>query len=261
MVLKEYLISFDEIHLNLMKKGILLTCAVLMTLIVAKAQSLSLIDPVSTVVGTLAELGTNGELVADWSVQNISNNALSVRASRNVISEVAGSENYFCWGVCFTSEVNISPAQIAQQMPAGSTNDTFYAHYRANGYAGQTEVEYCFFDANNTADRSCHRVLYCVDVAECVVSVSELDSESTNLEIFPNALSGLGKISYSLPLGLRKGQIDIFSTTGQLVKSVQLNSREGLVLIHGSDFANGTYMVRLSSADVVHQFSRLLIAQ
>jgi hypothetical protein len=224
------------------------------------AQSLVLIDPVTTVTGTLAELGTTGELVADWDVQNISDNTLSVRCYRSVIEQVAGSENYFCWGVCFTSATNISPVQAAQIMDAGQINNTFYAHYRANGNAGQTTVKYCFFDNANPSDEACHTVTYCVDMDECVVSVEENALAGAELGVYPSVLSGIGKFSYSLPAAYRAAQMEIFNTAGQLIESIQLNNNNGIVILDGQDFAPGAYMVRVSANGTILGNTRFAVS-
>jgi hypothetical protein len=226
----------------------------------ANAQSLVLIDPVTTVTGTLAELGTTGELVAAWDVQNISDNTLSVRCYRSVVEQVAGSENYFCWGVCFTSATNISPVQAAQVMDAGQINNTFYAHYRANGNPGQTTVKYCFFDNANPGDEACHTVTYCVDMEECVVSVNENVLSGAELGVFPSVLSGIGKFTYTLPAAYRTAQMDIFNTAGQQVESVQLNNNNGIVILDGQDFAPGAYIVRVSANGAILGNTRFAVS-
>lgn len=224
------------------------------------AQSLELIDPVSTVTGTLAELGTTGELVAAWDVQNISANTLSVRCYRSVIAEVSGSENYFCWGVCFTSTTNISPVQVAQVMGPEQVNDTFYAHYRANGNPGQTTVKYCFFDNANPTDEACHTVTYCVDMAECVLSVEESGRDRAELGIYPSVMSGLGKLTYTLPAGLREAQAEIISQTGQMVRTIKLTNTNGLVILDGAEWSSGVYLVRVISSGYLLGTARFVVA-
>jgi len=224
------------------------------------AQSLELLNPVAIVSQTLEEVGPLGEMVADWHVQNISNNTLSVRCSRNVMQEVSGSENYFCWGVCFTATTDVSPVQIAQSMPGGSVNDTFYAHYRPNGNVGQTTVEYCFFDNGNSEDRICQLVTYCADMEECVVGIRETASHQPGLTIAPSLLSGIGKVVYSLPEGMRSAEIEIFSASGQIVQRAVVTGQNGMILLNGQDFSNGVYLVRLKAQGQLLGFSRLVVS-
>lgn len=243
-----------------MKKIILLSFLALST-ILSNAQSLSIIEPVNIVTGTVAELGTTGELVAAWDVQNISDNFLEVRASRNVISAVSGSSNYFCWGVCFGAETNISPISTNQDMNGGDINSTFYAHYISAGNPGVTEVEYCFFNSANPSDRTCQSVQYCVD-AECIVSVENPTSEIEFSELYPNPLVGLGSIKYhfnNTPSADTK--LVIYNMVGKVVKETRITSKDGVLLINGQDFESGIYLYSLITNGKTEFTKRMVIAQ
>lgn len=242
-------------------KRIVLSTLTICTGLLVNAQSLSILDPVQIVNGTVAELGTNGELVADWDVQNISENFIEVRAARNVISAVEGSSNYFCWGVCFGAETNISPISTNQDMNPGDVNTTFYAHYISGGTAGVTEIEYCFFNAANPSDRACQTVQYCVD-AECIVSVENPTTEFELGDISPNPLSGLGSIKYSfLNNPASDSKIVIYNMIGQTIKEIKVNGKEGIILVNAQDFENGIYFYSLISNGKTQVTKRMLISK
>jgi hypothetical protein len=144
-------------------------------------------------------------------------------------------------------------------MDAGQINNTFYAHYRANGNAGQTTVKYCFFDNANPSDEACHTVTYCVDMEECVVTVNERELFGAELGVYPSVLSGIGKFTYTLPAACRTAQMDIFNTAGQQVESVQLNANNGIVILDGQDFATGAYVVRVSTNGTILGSTRFAV--
>jgi len=223
------------------------------------AQSLSLIDPINVVTGTLVEIG-NGELEADWSVQNISESTIAVRARRNVIQAVSGSANYFCWGVCFGEEVNVSPVQVNQSMAPGDINATFYAHYRPNGNAGQTIIEYCFFDANNASDQICQTVNFCVD-AECIVGVEENTRVGLFTDIYPNPVNGLAKLSYQFTSRPENAKFKVYNVMGALVKESNISTQSGLILFHAEDFNDGVYVVVLEENGQVVDTQKLVISK
>lgn len=241
-----------------MKKTVI-ALALCLTVQVATAQSLENLNPVSQVSGTLAELGNTGNLVAGWNVQNSSSSEISVRAYRNVLEAMQGSENYFCWGVCFTSAVNISPLQAAILMGPGETNDSFYAHYKPNGNPGQAIIEYCFFNAADESDKVCHTVYYCVDV-DCVVGVGESALGKAELGVFPNPLTGMGKLAYRLPAGATKGIVSIFSITGQRITEISVESAEGVIILNAADFENGMYSAELRSDGIPVFSSRFVVS-
>jgi len=241
-----------------MKKLVLFTLASLIY-IGGFSQSLSLIDPVNVVTGTLVEIG-NGELAADWSVQNISETTIAVRARRNVIEEVTGSANYFCWGVCFGETVNVSPTSVNQTMAPGDINNTFYAHYRPNGNAGQTIIEYCFFDANNPSDQICQTVNFCVD-AECIVGVEETASAGTFTNIYPNPVNGMANLTYQFISRPENAKFKVYNMVGELVKESNIATQSGMILFHSDDFNNGVYVVVLEENGQVVDTQKLIISK
>jgi hypothetical protein len=239
-----------------MKKFILIPTLALLT-IGSMAQSLTLLEPVAQVNGTVAELGASGELIAEWSVQNTSANFLEVRAKRVVQQTVQGSINYFCWGVCFDEATNVSPLSVSQDMNAGDINNTFYAHYRPQNNAGEAIIQYCFFDAANPADETCQTVSYCVD---CTQSVAEQSMEIEVGEIYPNPLKGLGSISYNLPSTPTNAKLVVYNMVVEVVKDTTISSKSGLLLINGADFESGIYLYSIQMDGKASAMKKLVVA-
>ena len=239
-----------------MKKLILLPALALFS-ITTNAQSLALLEPMTQVDGTVAELGATGELVAEWGVQNISENFLEVRAKRSVQQNVQGAINYFCWGVCFDENTNISPVSVNQDMNAGDINHTFYAHYRPQNNPGEAIIQYCFFDAANPADETCQTVTYCVD---CEQSVAEQSLEIEVGEIYPNPLKGLGSISYNLPSTPKNAKFVIYNMVGEVVKESAVTSKSGILFINGTDFESGIYLYSIQMDGKSSAMKKLVVA-
>jgi hypothetical protein len=224
----------------------------------AQSQSLSLINPMTLVNGTTAELGASGELVAEWHVQNTSQTDMNVRASRNVIQAVEGSINYFCWGVCFSETVNVSPASVAQAMPAGSVNTSFFAHYKPQNNPGETIIEYCFFNSANASDQTCHTVQYCVDVA-CLVNVDENTPELELSELSPNPLKGLGSLQYNFRNQPSQAKLVIYNMVGQVVQETNIAGKNGFILLNGEDFDAGMYLYSIVADGKVMTTKRMMV--
>lgn len=222
-------------------KKILLTGTLILSILIGNTQSIGFINPTSQVEGTLAALGPLGELVAEWHVQNISDSFMEVRARRNVLSAVPGSTNYFCWGVCFTETTNVSPMSQAQDMNPGQVNTTFYAHYKPQGNAGVTTIEYCFFNAANEADQTCQTVQYCVDAA-CIVGVEETSNDIQLGSVSPNPVHTLASIPYSISGNTNTAKFVVYDMVGKVVKESALTSKSGVILINGSEFETGVYL-------------------
>jgi Secretion system C-terminal sorting domain len=223
------------------------------------SQSLSIPNPVSVVNGTSAALGATGELAADWTVTNISTGTLSVRARREVQTAVTGSTNYFCWGVCYQESTDVSPVSQAQTMDGGTSNTSFYAHYRPHGLAGQTIIKYCFFDNNNPTDETCQVVNFCVD--GCTINVQELGTLRPVLSaVGPNPVIGMSTISYDTHGTSQSARLVFYDALGQVVRTEQLTGSKGMVILNAAEFANGIYLYALESNGVMSEPQRMLVA-
>ena len=210
----------------------------------SQAQSLTLADATGLVEASLDTLGAAGELQAEWGVVNTTGTAVSVKARRNVIQEVAGSSNYFCWGVCYDETVTIST--VSQTIQAADTNFTFYAHYLPHGNAGLTAIEYVFYLASNSTDMTSQIVRYCVD-ADCTLGLNENISAPMLAMSSANPLSGVGSIQYQL--NAASGKMEIYNLMGQSVGQYNLTSKNGFILLDAENFASGQYVVSIINSN------------
>ena len=223
-----------------MKKNLLFFGLVL-SFIGTSAQSMELVNPVAQVNGTAATLTGAGEMVAEWPVTNISNASISLKCSRSVISEIAGTSNYFCWGVCFGETTNVS--LISQTILPSDTNHTFYAHYKPLGNPGETLITYCFFNTANPTDQACQTVSFCYE-STCPISVAEEENSKFEL-VGSNPLKGLSFINYKLHAGETEGQLLITNLQGELVKKSIVKGNSGSILLNAQDYASGVYQLSL----------------
>lgn len=203
-------------------------------------QSLVLADATGLVEASLDTLGSLGELEVDWGVVNTTGSPVSVKARRNIIQEVPGSTNYFCWGVCYDETVTIS--SVSQTIQAADTNFTFYAHYLPHGNAGLTAIEYVFYLTSNSSDIASQTVRYCVD-ADCTLGTNESNSLPTLAMSSSNPLVGVGSIQYHL--NSPSGKMEIYNLMGQSVGHYNLTNNNGFVIIDSQDFASGQYVVSI----------------
>lgn len=211
------------------------------------AQSVELVNAVTNVEATAATLTGSGEMVAEWPVTNLTSGAVAIKARREIVSEIAGSQNYFCWGVCY--DVNTTVSVLSQTIQAQDTNYTFYAHYKPLGNVGQTDINYCFFNTANTTDVACHTVHYCY---ECTVGVIENSNQSLNLSLQgANPVHGLTFMNYQLPTGQNQGKLFIYDLAGNQIKAATVKGNTGSVLITSEDFASGIYLVQIQSGKEV----------
>ena len=208
------------------------------------SQSMTLSSPMSLVTGSLSVLGNTGELEADWGVVNTTSASISVKARREIISEVSGSSNYFCWGVCYDSSTTVSV--VNQTIQAGDTNYTFYAHYRPLGNVGLTVIKYVFYLSTNSSDLVNQTVGFCVDT-DCTIGIEESHNQASLFWNASNPFEGFGAMNYQLANGQNRGTLTVMNVAGQVVKDVHLYNAKGQVFFDAQDFSSGMYLFQLKS--------------
>ncbi|MFM2196072.1 MAG: Secretion system C-terminal sorting domain [Bacteroidota bacterium] len=223
-----------------MKKFIVISFLTAQTLF-SIAQSATIVNPMTNVEATASTLTSAGEMVAEWPVANLTNNAISIKCVREELSLVPGTQNYFCWGVCYGETTTVSV--LAQNILPGDTNDTFYAHYKPLGNVGQSDINYCFFNTADPSDRACHTVHYCF---ECLVEIPEIQNATQDISFQgENPLHGIGLYNYALPN--ESGNFILTDMHGKKVKQVTLNGRNGQIILSASELSSGLYFINISS--------------
>lgn len=209
----------------------------------ASAQSVGFDYPMSLVEGTLSNLPT-GELEADWGVINLSASPIALKARRQIINEVSGSSNYFCWGVCYDAATTVSI--LAQTIAPGDTNHTFYAHYLPEGNAGVTTINYRFYVDGMMSDYAEQAVVFCVD-ADCTAGIAE-NANNASLKVL-GVQPSHGLVSMQYAVTSRNASFELWNNQGQLVKRVGIKNNNGQIFLNADELANGAYVIRLLDGD------------
>jgi hypothetical protein len=223
----------------------------------ASAQIVEFVNPESVFYGDIANTGE--ELHPGWDVVNISGADIYVGAKMEIEQQVTGATYQFCWGeLCspWITENYLSTEEIL--IPNGQSSNTFFAKYRHNGNAGQSVVKYCWFDANQFFTDVCYEVNYCVSAA-CILGLNEATTGGRIETITPNPIQSTGVINYSFTNNPTSGKMVICNSLGAVVKEIELASKNGTVIIGGSEFSDGLYFVSIEEQGQVYQTQRLMI--
>lgn len=82
------------------------------------------------------------------------NKTLNVKVNRIIIDKVSGSNNYFCWDVCYDNETDFSSGSLF--ILPNDTVEVFTGTYLPMGNAGKSIIKYCFSNAENVTDSICY---------------------------------------------------------------------------------------------------------
>jgi hypothetical protein len=228
-------------------KKILLSLILFTFISGAFAQSFSLQDTngiAITAGSTFQVMGdpTDDIITAKIHLKNNAAEAKEVKVKK-VIHEgdvLAGTMNYFCWGVCYGPDTYESP--FTQTIEAGQVTDQFYGDYSPQTVPGKSRIMYVFFDVNNRDDS----VAVTVEFNASPASVGNDLVNSVKLsEAYPNPAVSKVNINYSVPVNVNNAFIQITNMLGAKVKEVQLEEHNGTARIEVSEYLNGIYFYSL----------------
>ena len=193
------------------------------------------------------------EILAYIFVKNTSAVAVPVMVKKVVLDTVPGSYNMFCWGLCFSPAVYVSPNPITVN-PGRTDSTDFSGHFVPNNTTGSSSMRYVFFSRANPLDSVCVNVSY----GAYPLGVATLAENSRMSSAFPNPANNSTTISYSLPVS-SSGSIIIRNLLGVVVKEVELQAGSGKVSVSTSDLPEGVYFYSLNMDGKTDNTKKLII--
>jgi len=180
-------------------------------------------------------------------IKNISENELNIRVQQNIIALASGADINFEWGNIVYNEQDISAA--VGIMPQES-NSSFYTHFYGGGELGISQVQYVFFEENNTEN------LQQIDFTFNTTSVGIFSTEIITYRAYPNPALNQIKISYQLYQDLENIDLEVYNLSGQMVYQKGIRDVTGSVLI---PLRAGSYFYRFSSNSKSTSLSKFVI--
>jgi hypothetical protein len=165
---------------------------------------------------------------------------IQVKCKKVEMSLIQGTANYFCWGLCYGSNVYISPNPVTIAAGINNTLD-FSGHYSPHDSIGESIIRYVFFDMNNPSDTVCFNVKY----VTVHVGVNDISAVKENtVRLYPNPVNGTANFEYNVPAGTNAG-IVIRDILGSVVREIPVSMASGKVTISTSDLPAGVYFYSL----------------
>lgn len=215
----------------------------------AMSQSIVLTPQANPVIGS----STDFDIHTIIDVENISDANLSLKASRQLVGiPPQGTSNYFCWDLCYPSNVSVSTGVI--NLAANAINKTsFSIHYQPNSTIGSAVVKYCVFDENNPADSACVNISYSTE------STSILDTRNDYFsEFHPNPSSSMAYLDYDLKLG-QVANVIVSDMLGSVVFNETTTNKEGTISFDLSNQKSGLYFANIIIDGETKTMKRLVV--
>lgn len=213
--------------------------------------------------GTLSN-PDDDELKTHIDIVNSSGTEMVVKAYRQLVDVIEGSQNRFCWGgVCYDYDDNVSflsNYMADGEIIAADALIGFTGYYNHLGNTGCSHINYCFYDVDDNTVQTCFEVRYTID-SECVVSVSDMDSQNIMQLNGANPIVDRFSIQYDLARFEGSNKLVIRTITGALVKEVQLTGKVGFVMLDANEFASGVYIYSLTNDERILASDKLVVSK
>ena len=242
----------------MMKKIILLCISAIMVSWVF-SQSLELYyegEPIDSMTEiTLTAHPDSGMMIIDTlDVKNLSDLTLDVICVREIIENIEGTVNTFCWGgQCYPPFVDTSGT--ATTIDPQTVSYEFSGDHSPNGFTGTTKVKYTFYNMDNPDDNVMVIVNY--DASD-PNSVQEIDLQFTLSKAYPNPANNFVSVDYDLR-DVQNARIAFYNLLGSKVNEIELTESFGTLTINTSDFIEGIYFYSLLINNEASQTQKLII--
>jgi hypothetical protein len=181
-----------------------------------------------------------GEYLQDMQIRNLTGQDLNVLVKKEVIEDLEGVTNYFCWGMCFGPDTYVSPNPVA--VPANSVTSvgalSFHAMFDENVF-GKVQVRYSAYDERHPEDAVTINVVFHRS-GEGIHEVSAVRFG----QAYPNPASSVVNFDYNINASDR-ASVSVYNLLGQEVKSQQVNGMQGHLSVSVADLNEGIYFCKL----------------
>lgn len=184
-------------------------------------------------------------------VKNTSADTVLVYCEKNVILQNQTGTNNYCWGGTCYGENTIVSTKV-DTIISGAESSGFSGYYQPWGVSSIAKVEYCFYLASNTNDRTCFLVTY---EATHVTDIEEISTSEKIGSFYPNPTSEYTNISYNISdISL----LQITDVLGNVVKTIELEG-SGEQIIYVGDLHKGIYFGNLIENGDIVNIKKLII--
>ena len=193
-----------------------------------------------------------------FEVKNTFTDTLVVKMRRSEIGKVMGTQNYYCWSICYSpvfSGAKPTWTDIGSvAMKPDSLYENFSAYYLPNGITGVAGFHYVLYDVNNTNDTAFVDIMF--DIA---VGIENAQKMVSDLAVFPNPANEGIDINCG---NYKSGSVwsaEIFNLTGEKMETRFIPANESSIHINTAGYSPGIYFCTLKEDGKIQVTKKIVI--
>ncbi len=234
----------------------------------AQAQFINVTDSENQVVNgqlvTWIGQADTALIIAHLNATNTGSTAINVNMKRYEIGVLPGTQNYFCWGVCYdAAPAGSMPFWAAGQegmlsMAPGETLNNFGAYYVPMGIAGQSTFRFVWYNTAAPTDTVYVDVRF--DLA--AVGIEETNASAARIEAYPNPAIGQDAVvDLSMDRAASGTQLIVHDMLGATVKQMAIGAQQARVTLPTTEWLPGVYSISIQRHGALLATRRLVVAR
>lgn len=186
-----------------------------------------------TIVCTNDEYGF-GEYIQHMQLRNLTSNDLNILVKKEVVEDLEGTMNVFCWGTCFGPDVIVSPNAVPVLANSLNTDELSFHVIFEEPVFGSVTIRYSAYDERHPEEA--------VTILVKFHKSGENVGDMTNMHFgqpYPNPASSMVRFDYYLPA--KNATALVYNLLGQEVMKKEMNTFEGQLRLSVADLKDGIY--------------------
>ena len=179
-----------------------------------------------------------GEYIQHMQLRNLTSGDLNVIVEKEVLEDLEGTMNFFCWGQCFSNTIFVS-APVTVAANSLNTDDLSFHTLFEETVFGKVLVRYSAYDERNPDERVTINVVF----NKSGVGVRETAPVHFG-QAYPNPASSMVNFDYTVNAG-DIASVSVYNLLGQEVRNQQVNNLQGHLSISVADLNEGIYFCKL----------------
>lgn len=174
-----------------------------------------------------------GEFIQHMQIRNLTSNDMNVIIEKEVLEDLEGTINSFCWGMCYGPDTYVSPEAVTVLANSLNTDDLSFHNIYDPEVFGYVVVRYYAYDEHNPDER----VSIIVKFHKSGDGVDD-NAQFEMSQAYPNPATSTVNFDYSFNGNLTAV---VYNIVGQEVLRKDLNTNNGQMSISVADLNDGIY--------------------
>ena len=176
-----------------------------------------------------------GEYIQHMQLKNLASDSVHVIVEKEIIEDLEGTMNFFCWGSCFSPNIFVSPHPVTIEANSVTSDGALSFHVMFDdGIFGKVQMRYLAYSEENPDEIISIMVVF----NKSGENVAEHSHTMTMGKAYPNPASSLVHFDYSFDGNL---SAVVYNLLGQEVLHQDLNANSGQMTLSVADLQEGIY--------------------